>query len=74
METIDIARLKSGEVNLGVRTCSEQELASVLICSSFIDLDHGRPVQGRRCRRRGQSHNDGQLHCTLPIRTLNAHA
>lgn len=50
MDRIDMDRLKSGEVNLGVRIRSLPG-RSLSTCA-LTDIHHGRPVRPRRRRRR----------------------
>jgi hypothetical protein len=60
-------RLKTGEVNLGVRCTSHYLLA---LCNAvhltsrppWTDFDHGRPIRRRCSRRCRQSNYDGKLH------------
>jgi hypothetical protein len=52
--SVDIGRLKSGEVNLGVRfsdiVTRMEKLIGELV--HYLDIDYGRPVQGRSRHRR----------------------
>ena len=55
--SVDIGRLKSGEVNLGVRFPDIIKRVEMLIGKSvhYLDIDYGRPIQGRSRHRRRQS-------------------
>lgn len=52
--SVDIGRLKSGEVNLGVRSPDIVTRMERLIreLMHYLDIDYGRPVQGRSHHRR----------------------
>lgn len=64
--SVDMGRLKSGEVNLGVRSSdivtSVERLIEELVY--YLDIDYGRPVQGRGHHRRRQSNDHRFLHRT----------
>ena len=52
--SVDIGRLKSGEVNLGVRLPDIATRIEMFIeeLVHYLDIDYGRPVQGRSHHRR----------------------
>jgi len=62
IHTVDINRLKHGEVNLGVSGLSHEQRERR---SSIPDIHHGRPVQRRRSHRCRHAYNDGRLHREL---------
>ena len=51
MDRIDMDRLKTGEVNLGV-SLSSLYGPSLVSTWTLVDIHHGRPVRQRRRRRR----------------------
>jgi hypothetical protein len=70
METIDMDRLKTGEVNLGVR-CRYHFLLPAKGAQSdrssynqnvYTDFNHGRPIRRWRYSRRRQPDDNGELH------------
>ena len=75
--SVDFGRLKSGEVNLGVcfRDIATNLKRLIVELVYYLDIDYGRPVQGRSRHRRRQSDDHRCLHRTphsLKIPKLSA--
>jgi hypothetical protein len=70
MEAIDMDRLKTGEVNLGVRLLSSRCAAHSTDRPCWTDLNHGRSIRWRRNCRCRQSDDNRKLHrASHPLQT-----